>query len=127
MANKKKRKESRIREEEEEGLPEPPRFTQFDTPDSALADTIKKMTSTEEQAIAVLSNLDENDVTRLSALTVIYKDFKIKWLGTMVQSEETLRAALKGLRAAQLTEIARAPPIYGDTGTIDRIRKRFGR
>lgn len=120
----KKRKEVRVREEE---IPEPPRFAQFETPDSALADTIKKMTSPEEQAIAVLSLLDENDVTRLSALTVIYKDFKIGWLKVMVMSEETLRAALKGKRADQLTTIAQAPPIYGDTGTLDKIRSRFHR
>jgi hypothetical protein len=126
MPTTRKRKELRVREEEE-SLPEAPRFSQFETPDSALADTIKKMTSAEEQAIAVLSLLDENDVTRLSALTVIYKDFKIKWLAVMVQSEETLRAALKGKRAEQLTEIARAPPIYGDTGTFDKIRSRLHR
>lgn len=126
LTTKKKRKELRVREEEEEtNLPEQPRWGQLETPDSALADTIKKMTSPEEQAVAVLSLLDENDVTRLSALTVIYKDFHIAWLGTMVKAEETLRAALKGKRADQITEIARAPPIYGDTGTIDKIKNRL--
>jgi 2-oxo-4-hydroxy-4-carboxy--5-ureidoimidazoline (OHCU) decarboxylase len=118
----KKRKEIRVREEE---IPDVPRFGQFMTPDSSVAEAITKMTSDEEQAIAVLSNLDENDVTRLSALTTIYVDFNIKWLKTMVLSEETLRAAIKGLRSNQLTEIARAPPIVGDSGTLDRIKGRL--
>ena len=104
----------------------PPRFPQnMETPDSSVADAIKKLTSSEEQAVAVLANLDDNDVTRLSFLTAIADDFDIDWLKTMIHAEETLTAAIKGLRSNQITEISRQPLTISDNSVMGKVKEKF--
>lgn len=97
----------------------------METPDSSVADAIKKLTSSEEQAVAVLANLDDNDVTRLSFLTAIADDFDIDWLKTMIHAEETLTAAIKGLRSNQITEISRQPLTISDNSVMGKVKEKF--
>jgi hypothetical protein len=122
MSDRKKiKREVRVIQEET-----PPRFMQFETPDSSVADAIKKMTSKDAQAVLVLANVEHNDVTRLSLWNTIGESFGLQCIKDYLHSELSLTAALKGKRADQLTDIARSPPIVSEGGGIvDRLRARF--
>jgi hypothetical protein len=122
MSDRKKiKREVRVIQEET-----PPRFMQFETPDSSVADAIKKMTSKDAQAVLVLANVEHNDVTRLSLWNTIGESFNLQCIKDYLHSELSLTAALKGKRADQLTDIARSPPIVSEGGGIvDRLRARF--
>lgn len=114
-----------IKEIKRENAEAPARFGTVETPDTSVAEAIRKMLSDEPQAVAVLANLDESDVTRLSFLTALSIDFKIDWLQVMISSEETLSAAVKGLRSNQITEISRQPLTLSDGGTVGKIKEKL--
>jgi hypothetical protein len=122
MSDRKKvRREIKVIQEET-----PPRFQQFETPDSSVADAIKKMTSRDAQAVLVLANVEHNDIARLSLWNTVGESFDLQCIKDYLHSELSLTAALKGKRADQLTDIARSPPIVSEGGgIIDRLKSRL--
>lgn len=98
-----------IEEPKKEKRPEPPRFSQSKTIESAIASTVEKLTSDEDQAVAVLANLHPSDASRLSILASVQKSYTFDWLKDYTKSFETYSAAIDGKRSDQITEIAKPP------------------
>lgn len=115
-------------------LPPQPIVQYAQTPDTAKADTIGKMTT--KDAIEQLGNIDsDNDVQRLAFLISIGEDLDIgmpftKQIAfTELALTNSLRTKQGGIRSEHLVRITKEPDMMNgqNEGIIQRIRSKFGR